>query len=76
MNFSHHLFSNIEYYRNNTFVELMRKWNSYMTYEGEDVEDEDLMFEWEELLLKDILFESKKWLKENRNKVGWRKDLV
>lgn len=54
----------------------MRKWNSYMTYEGEDVEDEDLMFEWEELLLKDILFESKKWLKENRNKVWWRKDLV
>jgi hypothetical protein len=34
-------------------------------YSGKEVTNEDLMWEWEETLLKDFLKESKKWLWKN-----------
>jgi hypothetical protein len=59
------IFSNIDYYRNRQFQKLMRSWNEYIMYSGKEVTNEDLMWEWEETLLKDFLKESKKWLWKN-----------
>ena len=70
------LFSNIDYWTNPQFQRLMRNWNKYITYNGDEINNTELMFEWEEVLLRDFLKHSKEWLKENRRKTNWRKELI
>jgi hypothetical protein len=50
----------------------MRKWNKYLL---DDIDDEKLCYEIEETLLFDMWQEARKWLKENKNKTYWRKDI-
>jgi|AACY02.18.fsa_nt_gi hypothetical protein len=66
------IFSNMNYYKNPTFVKLMRKWNKYLL---DDIDDEKLCYEIEETLMFDMWQEARKWLKENKNKTYWRKDI-
>ena len=53
-------FSSADYYKDYDFTRLMRNWNKYMEYTGGD---DDVMAEWEEILLKDFLNAAKNWLK-------------
>jgi hypothetical protein len=69
------LFSNIDYYRNRQFQRLMRNWNKYIMYSGDEVHNEELMFEWEELLLKDFLKHSREWLDKCKEDTFWREGL-
>lgn len=66
-------FSSIDYYKNAEFQRLMRNWNKYISYEGDEVSNEALMFEWEEVCLKDFLKASSKWYHEHG--LGWGKGL-
>lgn len=47
----------------------MRNWNAYLLSENEN---EDILSEWEEVLLKDFLDGARKWL---RNNSVWGKGL-
>jgi len=53
----------------------MRNWNKYMDYDGDDVDSDDIMAEWEETLIRDFLQASIEWLENNRTLTYWRKDL-
>lgn len=66
------IFSNPDYYLNETFVKLLREWNRYLQ---SDEQNEDVLAQWEELILKDFRTEANKWRKENKQKTKWRKDL-
>ena len=66
------IFSNPDYYLNETFVKLLREWNRYLQ---SDEQNEDVLAQWEELKLKDFRTEANKWRKENKRKTKWRKDL-
>lgn len=68
-------FSSIDYYKNHDFIRLMRNWNKYMDYDGDDVDSDDIMAEWEETLIRDFLQASIEWLENNRTLTYWRKDL-
>jgi len=87
---SHHFFSNLvidddrsdefffmasddSYYKNDHFIRLLRNWNLYLE---SDENNEVILAEWEEILLKDFLKHSKEWLDINRNKTFWKKELV
>lgn len=63
-------FSSYDYYKNPQFQRLYRNWNKYLTYDGQDVSNMELMFQWEELLLKDFLKHSREWLNDNNGE--WR----
>jgi len=63
-------FSSPVYYENYNFVRLMRNWNKYMEYEGQDTDA--MMAEWEEWLLRDFLDGSREWLSKNKNSKIWR----
>jgi len=69
------IFSNINYYKNHEFIRLMRNWNKYMDYDGDDVDSDDIMAEWEETLIRDFLQASIEWLENNKTLTYWRKDL-
>ena len=43
-------FSNPDYWKNPEFQKLMLKWNVYMQ---SDEEDDDVLAQWEELIMKD-----------------------
>ncbi len=45
----------------------LRSWNKYIEYDGDDVDNEELMFQWEELCLNDFLAHSKEWLWNNKH---------
>jgi hypothetical protein len=47
----------------------MRNWNIYL---NSDEDNEDVLTEWEEVLIKDFLQHSKEWLAENRDDIFWR----
>lgn len=66
-------FSSIEYYRNRKFQQMMRKWNTYLDSEEPNI---NLLVEWEEILLKDFRTYANEWLKTNKKKTAWRKDLI
>lgn len=68
-------FSSIDYYKNHNFIRLMRNWNKYLDYDGDDVDSDDIMAEWEETLIRDFLQASIEWLENNRSLTYWRKDL-
>jgi len=68
-------FSSIDYYKNHDFIRLMRNWNKYMDYDGDDVDSDDIMAEWEETLIRDFLQASIEWLENNKTLTYWRKDL-
>lgn len=53
------IFSNIDYYKNEHFVNLMRNWNRYIQ---SDEKDEDVLAEWEEIIMKDFRVAAKEWL--------------
>ena len=40
-----------------------------------DENNEDILFKWEELLLKDFRTHALDWLYENKRKTFWRKEL-
>jgi hypothetical protein len=61
------IFSSIDYYKDYNFQRLMRNWNKYITYEGDEVSNMELMFEWEETCLKDFLKGAKEWLWNNKH---------
>ena len=63
------LFSSMDYYQNHHFIRCLRNWNIYLE---SDENNEDLLVEWEEVLLKDFLQHSKEWLSDNRDDVFWR----
>lgn len=63
-------FSSPIYYENYNFVRLMRNWNKYEEYIGEDTEE--MMAEWEEWLLRDFLDGAREWLGKNTNSKIWR----
>jgi hypothetical protein len=65
-------FSNIDYYLNRNFIELMRRYHSFL---GSDERNPMLLFEWEQVILYDFYMEAVVWLKENKRKTAWRKDL-
>lgn len=44
-------------------------------YSGDEVHNEELMFEWEELLLKDFLKHSREWLDKCKDDTFWREGL-
>lgn len=47
----------------------MRNWNTYLkSDEGSD----DILAEWEEVLLKDFLQYSREWLRDNEESDAWR----
>ena len=50
----------------------MYRWHKYL---GAENLDDDTAAQWEELLLKDFRKEANKWLKENKRKTAWKKDL-
>lgn len=50
----------------------MRNWNKYIEYCGPEVGNEELMFEWEEVLLKDFLKHSREWLNRCGEQIFWR----
>ena len=66
------LFSQPDYYLNETFQALMRQWNTYINSEETD---DEILAEWEEIIIKDFRRYANEWLKENKNKSAWRKDL-
>ena len=66
-------YSSPNYYENHHFIRCMRNWNLYL--ESSEC-DEDILAEWEEVLLKDFLCHSRDWLDNNRDDVFWREDLV
>ena len=57
----------MNYYKDPHFQRCMRNWNKYMTYEGDEVSNTELMFEWEELCLKDFLKSAREWLWNNKH---------
>ena len=67
------LFSSMEYYRNKKFQKMLLRWNTYME---SDEDNAELLSTWEELLLQDFRIYANEWLKGNKNKTGWRKDLI
>ncbi len=66
------IFSNPDYLLNSEFIHLMYRWHKYL---GAENLDDDTAAQWEELLLKDFRKEAIKWLKENKRKTAWKKDL-
>lgn len=52
---------------------MMRKWNTYLDSEEPNI---NLLVEWEEILLKDFRTYANEWLKTNKKKTAWRKDLI
>lgn len=66
------IFSNYDYYLDERFQKMMLSWNIYLR---SNVEDDDLLTAWEELLLKDFRIHANAWLKQNKGKTAWRKDL-
>ena len=52
---------------------MMRRWNIYLESEEPNI---NLLVEWEEILLKDFRRYALEWLKENKGKTGWKKDLT
>ena len=65
------LFSSIDYFKNAQFQRLMRNWNKYMDFEGD--ETDEIMAQWEETLLGDFLVEATIW-KESHS-ITWGKGL-
>jgi hypothetical protein len=64
------IFSSPEYYKNYNFVRLLRNWNTYL---NSDEPREQVLVEWEEILLIDFLESSKEWLYSNRSgNVFWK----
>jgi len=53
------IFSNADYYKNEHFINLMRNWNRYIQ---SDEKDEDILAEWEEIIMKDFRVAAKEWL--------------
>ena len=51
----------------------MRNWNKYVDYTGDA--SEEMMAEWEEILLKDFLNHAREWLNKNKNMVHWKSGL-
>ena len=66
--------SDDSYYKNDHFIRLLRNWNKYMEYEGDDTDE--MYATWEETLLNDFLKHSKEWLAINKNKTFWKKELI
>jgi len=50
----------------------MRNWNIYLQ---SNEQDDEVLTEWEELLLKDFYQYSLEWFKLNKNNTFWRKEL-
>ena len=65
------IFSNYNYFKNAQFQRLMRNWNKYMDFEGD--ETDEIMAQWEETLLGDFLVEATIW-KESHS-ITWGKGL-
>lgn len=63
------IFSSYNYYENSEFVRLMRNWNKYLEYEGDDVDNDDLMAEWEELCIKDFRDAANIWY--SQHSISW-----
>ena len=59
------LFSSNDYYRDYNFQRLMRNWNKYEGFVGE--ETDEMMAEWEEWIIKDFYEGATLWLKKNPN---------
>ena len=66
------LFSNADYYKNEKFIECLRNWNTYLNSDESNLE---LLYEWEEVLLKDFLKYSKEWFHDNYNNDEWKEKL-
>jgi hypothetical protein len=66
------LFSNADYFLNSKFIECLRNWNKYLNSDESSIE---LLYEWEEVLLKDFLKYSREWLKHNYNNDEWKEKL-
>jgi len=66
------IFSNMDYYKNLHFQRCMRNWNIYLQ---SNEQDDEVLTEWEELLLKDFYQYSLEWFKLNKNNTFWRKEL-
>jgi|8_EtaG_2_1085327.scaffolds.fasta_scaffold425608_2 hypothetical protein len=66
------IFSNADYWKDPVFQHLMLKWNVYMQ---SDESDDDLLSEWEELLIKDFRLKARLWLKTNKRKTKWLENL-
>jgi hypothetical protein len=47
----------------------MRNWNKYLEYEGDDVDNDDLMAEWEELCIKDFRDAANIWY--SQHSISW-----
>lgn len=62
-------FSSAEYYKNDHFIRCMRNWNKYLE---SNEQDEMILAEWEEILLKDFLKHSLETLHNTK----WPKELV
>ena len=58
-------FSNPDYWKNPEFQKLMLKWNVYMQ---SDEEDDDVLAQWEELIMKDWKRGATRWLNENKER--------
>jgi len=58
-------FSSPNYYENYNFIRLMRNWNKFESYIGE--ETDEMLIEWEKWCLQDFYDGAKEWLKKNRN---------
>ncbi len=63
------LFSSHDYFRNIHFQRCLRNWNIYL--ESDEGNDE-ILAEWEEVLLKDFLTHGREWLKRCGDQIFWR----
>tara|TARA_R110002020_G_scaffold42971_4_gene125327 strand:+ start:995 stop:1216 length:222 start_codon:yes stop_codon:yes gene_type:complete len=66
------IFSKKDYLINDEFNKLIVRWYMYMTA---DENDEELLTQWEEIILQDFRRYALDWLKKNKRKTWWRKDL-
>ena len=63
------LFSSPDYFRNYHFQRCLKNWNKYLE---SDENNDEILAEWEELLLKDFLKHSREWLDRNEDQIFWR----
>ena len=66
-------FTTKEYENDPVFQELEKKWNVYL---NADENDDDILTEWEEVLLKEFYREAINWMKIHKDDNTWRKNLV
>lgn len=62
-----YFFGDESYDDNDNYNRCMNNWCKYIEYEGDEVSNMELMFEWEETCLKDFLKGAKEWLWNNKH---------